>query len=80
MMMFRVKDAAYFNLLGVLYEARRERRLARKFYGKAIAADGKYEPAQRNMRRLYELQTFGRSQEPATLGDEKDEWFARLPD
>jgi CheY-like chemotaxis protein len=76
-----VKDAAYFNLLGVLYEARRERRLARKFYGKAIAADGHYEPAQKNMRRLYELETFGRSREPATLGDEPgDAWYAWIPD
>ncbi len=74
------RDAAYFNLLGVLYESRREWRLARKFYGKAIGLDGRYEPAQRNMRRHYELQQFGRSHEPVTLGDEPDVWYARLPD
>jgi DNA-binding response OmpR family regulator len=73
-------DAAYFNLLGILYEARREHRLARKFYGKAIAADKRYEPAQINMRRLYELNTFGRTQQPVTLGDEPDVWYAKLPD
>ena len=74
-----IKDAAYFNLLGVLYEAHRDWRLARKFYGKAITTDNCYEPAQKNMRRLYELRTFGRTREPVTLGDEIDLWFARLP-
>jgi DNA-binding response OmpR family regulator len=74
------KDAAYFNLLGVIYEVRRQHRLAKKFYGKAISTDRKYAPAQQNMRRLYELNTFGASREPAALGDEGDEWYARLPD
>src|SRR5262249_35293171 len=37
-------DAAYFNLLGVIYEARRQWRLARKFYGKAIHMDRQYGP------------------------------------
>jgi DNA-binding response OmpR family regulator len=60
----------YFNLLGVLYEAQRNWRLARKCYGKAIAADKKYEPAQLNMRRLYELLTYGRSEQEVVLGDE----------
>jgi DNA-binding response OmpR family regulator len=69
-------DAGYFNLLGVLYESRREWKLARKFYGKAIRADRKYEPAQANMRRMYELFMFGASKEPVTLGDELDAWAA----
>ena len=74
-------DAAYFNLLGVLYETQHKWNLARKFYGKAIRADRKYEPAQQNMRRLYELHTFGRSAEAVALGDEmEDVWFARMPD
>ena len=73
------KDAAYFNLLGVLYEAQRDRRMARKFYGKAISTDKHYEPAQLNMRRLYELDRFGRSEHPATLGDESDVWYAAFP-
>ncbi|MFI5380172.1 MAG: response regulator [Tepidisphaerales bacterium] len=71
--------APYFNLLGVLYEAQQKWRLARKCYGKAIAADGTYEPAQLNMRRLYELETLGRSTQAVTLGDELDMWFARMP-
>lgn len=68
------KDAAYFNLLGVLYEAQQEWRLARKLYGKAMRLDKQYEPAQINMRRIYELTTFGRSNQPATLGDELSLW------
>ncbi|HVT89763.1 MAG TPA: response regulator [Tepidisphaeraceae bacterium] len=65
-------DAAYFNLLGVIYESRRQWRLARKFYGKAISTDGNYKSAQQNMRRIYELYEFGRSREPVALGDEPE--------
>jgi DNA-binding response OmpR family regulator len=72
-------DAAYFNLLGVLYESQRQWRLAKKFYGKSIAQDKHYEPAQKNMRRIYELERFGKSTEAVTLGDEPDVWFARMP-
>jgi DNA-binding response OmpR family regulator len=64
------QTAEYFNLLGVLYEAQRKWRLARKCYGKAIAADRKYEPSQLNMKRLYELHTFGRSSQSVMLGGE----------
>ena len=72
-------DAAYFNLLGVLYESQRQWRLAKKFYGKAIAQDKHYEPSQKNMRRIYELERFGKSSEAVTLGDEPDVWFVRMP-
>jgi Flp pilus assembly protein TadD len=64
-------DAAFCNLAGLLWEARGDERLARKFYGEAIAADRHYEAAQQNMRRLYELATFGRSCQAAALGDER---------
>lgn len=74
-----LNDAAYFNLLGVLYEARHQWHLARKLYGKAIRADKRYEPAQTNMRRIYELHTFGKARDPISLGDEADIWYARLP-
>jgi tetratricopeptide (TPR) repeat protein len=63
-------DAAFCNLAGILWEARGNVRLARKFYGRAIAADGHYGPAQQNMRRLFELDRFGRTRQPAALGDE----------
>lgn len=65
-----LRDAAYFNLLGVLYEARREHALARKFYGKAMATrPGGYPPAEQNIRRLYELQVFGKSHIDVELGE-----------
>jgi DNA-binding response OmpR family regulator len=72
-------DAAYFNLLGVLYEARSQWRLAQKFYGKALKAEKDYASALQNIRRVYELYTFGRSDEAVALGDEPgDAWFNRL--
>src|SRR5437016_1519869 len=64
------EDAAYFNLLGALHEAQQRWRLARRFYGKAIAADRRYDPAQQNMRRMYELDTFGAAKQAVCLGDE----------
>jgi DNA-binding response OmpR family regulator len=74
-------SAGYFNLLGVLYESQRKWRLARKCYGKAMTADKEYEPAKVNMRRIYELFTFGHSKEAVMLGDEdKDLWVFRMPE
>jgi DNA-binding response OmpR family regulator len=74
------QSAEYFNLLGVLYEAQKRWRLARKCYDKAIGADEKYQPARNNMRRLLELRRYGRSTQPIILGDEaEDIWFAQLP-
>ena len=75
------QSAAYFNLLGVLYEAQRKWRLARKCYDKAIDADENYQPARSNLRRLLELRRFGRSSQAVILGDEaEDVWMARLPE
>jgi DNA-binding response OmpR family regulator len=62
--------AEYFNLLGVLYEAQRKWRLARKCYGRAMTSANGHEPAQLNMRRLYELHTFGKSSQPVVLEDD----------
>lgn len=64
-------DAERLNLLGVISEARLQWKAARRLYGRAIRADRHYAPAQQNMRRLYELHTFGRSAEPVALGDER---------
>lgn len=73
--------AAYLNLLGVIREARHEWRDARYWYRRAVAADKRYEPTQQNLRRIYELYTFGKSREPFALGDEMhDVWIARLPE
>ena len=64
------QSAEYFNLLGILYEVQHKWRLAKKCYGKAMRADRKYEPAQANMRRIFELYTFGHSKQMVVLGDE----------
>jgi DNA-binding response OmpR family regulator len=72
------KDAVYLNLLGACCEMQHQWRLARKYYGKAIAADGHYQAAQQNMRRLYELNTFGASRIPMALGDGADQLDPRL--
>jgi DNA-binding NtrC family response regulator len=64
------EDAAYLNLVGVFNEAKRRWKRAKKFYGLAIRTDGSYEPAQNNMRRIYELETFGKTALPISLGDE----------
>lgn len=65
------RGAPYFNLLGVLYEVQRNWRLAKKFYTKAMREDRTYAPAEQNVRRLYELESFGRTDHAPALGDEK---------
>jgi len=64
-------DAACLNLQGVIHELREQWKPARKLYHRAIRADGDYAPARQNMRRMYELYTFGHSDEPIALGDER---------
>ena len=62
-------DPGYLNLLGAVCEVREQWRLAQRCYGAAISIAPGFEPAQRNMRRLYELYTFGRTRESLALGD-----------
>jgi CheY-like chemotaxis protein len=63
-------DAAFLNLAGVFHEATGRRDAAKRYYGKAIRTNGRYEPAQQNMRRLYELTRFGHTTQVVALGDE----------
>ena len=62
------KSVEAFNLAGVLAEMLEDYDKAKKYYGRAIQLDKNYEPAQQNMRRLFELQHFGSSSEPFNLG------------
>jgi FixJ family two-component response regulator len=62
------KSVEAFNLAGVLAEMLDDYDKAKKYYGQAIKLDKNYEPAQQNMRRLFELQNFGSSSEPFNLG------------
>jgi FixJ family two-component response regulator len=59
-----------FNLAGVLAEINEDYSQAKKCYGQAIRLDKQYEPAQQNMRRLFEVEHFGSSKEPVNLGGE----------
>jgi hypothetical protein len=74
---FDESDAARLNLLGILCELRGQWRAARRSYGRAIRADGSFAPPQQNIRRLYELCTFGRSGVPPALGDEDPQVWAQ---
>jgi FixJ family two-component response regulator len=62
------KSVEAFNLAGVLAEMLDDYDKAKKYYGQAIKLDKNYEPAQQNMRRLFELKHFGSSSEPFNLG------------
>jgi DNA-binding response OmpR family regulator len=62
-------NAEAFNLAGVLFEMQEDYERAKKYYGHAIKLDRRYEPAQQNMRRIYELFNFGSSKEPFNLGE-----------
>jgi FixJ family two-component response regulator len=64
------KSKEAFNLAGVLFEMQEDYDRAKKFYGQAIKLDKRYEPAQQNMRRIFELFNFGSSKEPVALGDD----------
>jgi FixJ family two-component response regulator len=63
------KSVEAFNLAGVLAEMLDDVDKSKKYYGQAIKLNKNYEPAQQNMRRLFELQNFGASSEPVNLGE-----------
>ena len=69
-------DCVAWNLLGAVHECRGEWKQARRCYGKAVADDKRFAPAQQNLRRLYELYTFGHSQEPLAFGMTLRHWQA----
>jgi CheY-like chemotaxis protein len=60
-------DPAYLNLVGVVHELNRRWEQAHRFYGKAVYR--KYDPAQNNLQRLYELENFGSSDIAINLGE-----------
>lgn len=63
-------DPAFFNLVGILREIEGNKAAAAEFYGRAIRANSDYAPAQQNMRRLFELRSFGHTDQQVALGDE----------
>ncbi len=62
------RSAEAFNLAGVLAEVMGDYDRARRCYGQAIRVNKRFEPAQQNMRRIFELFNFGSSEEPLNLG------------
>jgi DNA-binding response OmpR family regulator len=65
----RTDSEEIFNLGGVLFEMLEDYDRAKRYYGQAIKLNKNYEPAQQNMRRIYELFQFGSSKEPFNLGE-----------
>jgi FixJ family two-component response regulator len=63
-------SAEAFNLTGVLFEMREDDQRAKQFYGQAMKLDQSYEPAQQNMRRLFERFKFGATKEPFAMGND----------
>jgi len=63
------RSAEAFNIAGVLAEVLGDYKGAKKNYGQAIRLNKTYEPAQQNMRRLFEVDHFGSSDEPVNLGE-----------
>ena len=59
------------NLQGVLYEIGGNYDAAKKSYGRAIRLDARHPAAQQNMRSIFELFNFGRSEEPQHLGEKR---------
>jgi tetratricopeptide (TPR) repeat protein len=64
-----MNDAAFLNLLGIVHQAKGQWKEARRYYGKAMKADPHYAPAEQNLRRVYELHTFGRTDLEISLID-----------
>lgn len=62
-------DPEFLNLAGALHEAHGRKPSARRFYERALASDATFEPAAENLRRLYDLETRGRTDRKLALGN-----------
>ena len=67
---FEPESPQALNLAGVMFEMREEYDQARRYYGHAIKRDKNFEPAQANMRRIFELFNFGSSDEPVNTDNQ----------
>ena len=63
------RDAVFLNLLGIVCQGRHEWKQAKRFFGRAMRAND-FMPAEQNLRRLYELETFGKTDLAITLIDD----------
>jgi DNA-binding response OmpR family regulator len=64
-----VTDAGVLNLAGILQEAHRRVADAKKFYERAVKADGHYRPARENLKRLTELNDVGLTRRAVTFAN-----------
>ena len=62
-------DAVFLNLLGIVCQGRHEWKQAKRFFGRAMRAND-FMPAEQNLRRLYELETFGKTSLAISLVDD----------
>ena len=63
------RDAVFLNLLGVVCQARQQWKQAKRFFGRAMRVRH-FVPAEQNLRRIYELETFGKTELNVSLIDE----------
>jgi len=63
------RDATFLNICGVICEGRKDLQGASRFYGLAMSVDSNFEPARKNMVRMYELNNFGCARDEVSLGD-----------
>ena len=72
----RESDPECLNLLGVISETRGQWRQARRHWSHALWADRSCRAAEHNLRRYYELFTFGECGDRVALGDEPELYVA----
>ena len=62
-------DVVFLNLLGIVCQGRHEWKQAKRLFGRAMRAN-EFVPAEQNLRRLYELETFGKTSLAISLVDD----------
>jgi len=67
----RDRCAEVFNLVGIVHERRGDERGARRWYGRSVRANPRYNPAHENLRRLFEQSCIGYTELRPCLGDER---------
>jgi uncharacterized protein HemY len=70
-------DAVFLNLLGIVCQGRHEWKQAKRFFGRAMRAKDGCLPAEQNLRRLYELETFGKTDLALVLLDDSTDMELR---
>lgn len=64
------EDPAFLNLAGIMHESHGRIESAKRFYERAVARDGHYQPAQENLRRLGDLHRDQKTSRKVAFGDD----------